>query len=215
LTIPAQYYLDRGFTANTLDKYDIGLCTKPGREMSNRVVVPIYDMDHKHMIGCSGRSIFEKCEMCKCFHNQADDCPPDNQKYLFSKWKHSANFKSQNCLYNIWYAQPHIQKTGYVILVESPGNVWKLEEAGLYNSVAMFGCNLSDRQKIILDSSGAMSIIILTDNDEAGHKAADQITEKCQNTYRIFYPSISKPDVGEMSVEEINTEIKQFIKRVL
>ena len=215
LSIPAQYYLDRGFSPNILNKYDIGLCDKPGKEMSNRVVAPIYDMDHHYMIGCTGRSIFEKCDNCKCFHMASATCPPDHQKYLYSKWKHSANFKSQNCLYNMWYAHPFIKKTGYAILVESPGNVWRLEEAGIHNSVAMFGCNLSDRQKIILDSSGAMSIIILTDNDEAGKKAADQIIAKCQNTYRIFYPTISKQDVGEMSIEEINTEIKQYIERII
>lgn len=215
LAIPAQYYMDRGFTADILNKYDIGLCTKSGREMSDRVVAPIYDMDHHYMIGCTGRSIFEKCDHCKCFHSTNSECPEDHNKYLFSKWKHSANFKSQNCLYNIWYAKSYIQKTGYVILVESPGNVWRLEEAGIHNSVAMFGCNLSDRQKIILDSSGAMSIIILTDNDEAGKKAAEQITQKCQNTYRIFCPSISKQDVGEMTIEEINNEIKQYIERII
>jgi len=55
----------------------------------------------------------------------------------------------------------------------------------------------------------------LTDNDEAGKKAADQIIAKCQNTYRIFYPTISKQDVGEMSIEEINTEIKQYIERII
>ena len=69
LQIPAKYYIDRGFTPSVLDKYDIGLCTNPAREMHNRVVAPIYDSDYTYMIGCSGRSIFEKCDKYGCFHD--------------------------------------------------------------------------------------------------------------------------------------------------
>ena len=135
--------------------------------------------------------------------------------WKYSKWKHSADFKSQNHLYNFWFARKHILNSGIAIIVESPGNVWRLEENGIHNSVAMFGSSLSDRQKILLDSSGAMSLVILTDNDDAGRKAAEQIQQKCQNTYRIFVPKISKSDVGEMTSEEINTEIKTYIGNII
>lgn len=215
LNIPAQYYLDRGYSKDIIDKYDVGLCSNPKREMYNRVVVPIYDQQYEKMIGCSGRSIFEKCTKCSSFHNPEESCPEESKKYLYSKWKHSANFKSQNCLYNFWFAKQHIQETGIAIIVESPGNVWKLEDNNIHNSVAVFGANLSDRQKILLDASGAMNLIILMDNDEAGKKATINIIEKCKNTYRLHVPAISKSDVGEMSKEEIDTEIKEFIKRVL
>ena len=215
LKIPAEYYINRGFTPAILDKYDIGLCDNPNREMSNRVVAPIYDPDYTYMIGCSGRSIFEKCDQCGCFHDPDNDCPQDHQKYLYSKWKHSANFKSQNSLYNFWFAQKHIKDTGVAILVESPGNVWKLEENNIHNSLGIFGAALSDRQKIILDSSGAMTIIVLTDNDDAGRKAAEQIKEKCQNTYRVFVPSITKADIADMTSEEIDKEIKEYIRGVV
>lgn len=214
LQIPALYYLDRGYSLDILKKYDVGLCNKPNREMSNRVVVPIYDTDHKLMIGCTGRSIYTRCEVCLSFHDDQISCPDLTSRYLYSKWKHSHNFKSQNTLYNIWYAKEHIQKTGCAILVESPGNVWRLEEAGIHNSVGLFGCNLSDRQKIILDSSGAMSLVILTDNDEAGKQAAKVIEKKCSNTYRIYIPQITKEDIGEMSVSEIHDTILSFLKEI-
>jgi DNA primase len=79
----------------------------------------------------------------------------------------------------------------------------------------MFGSSLSDRQKILLDSSGAMTLVLLTDNDDAGKKAAEHIKNKCQNTYRIFIPKISKNDVGDMTPQEINDEIKEYIKRII
>ena len=215
LIIPATYFINRGFSVDILNKYDVGLCDKPNKEMSNRVVAPIYDNDYRFMVGCTGRSIFEKCIDCGSFHNQSDECPPEETLYLYSKWKHSANFKSQNHLYNYWFAKEHIKEQSTVIVVESPGNVWRLAEAGIHNSVAIFGSSLSDRQKMLLDASGAMSIIILTDNDNAGRQAALQIQQKCKNTYKIYTPTISKADIGEMSIQEINTEIKPILDNIL
>ncbi len=214
INIPANYYINRNYSENILCKYDVGLCQNVSKPMNNRVVVPIYDNEYKFMVGCTGRSIFEKCDQCSCYHNPTDNCPDTEQRWLFSKWKHSADFKSQNHLYNFWFAKDHIYETGIAIIVESPGNVWRLEENGIHNSVGIFGSSLSDRQKILLDSSGAMTLVILTDNDSAGKKAAEQIKNKCQNTYRVFIPEISKNDIGDMNSEEITKEIKEYIKRI-
>lgn len=214
LEIPAQYYIDRHYSSDILTKYDVGLCTKPGKEMNGRIVVPIYDNDYKYMIGCTGRSIYEKCLQCKAFHNPSEQCPTSENAWKYPKWKHNADFKSQNTLYNFWFAKEHILKSATAIIVESPGNVWRLEENGIHNSVAIFGSSLSDRQKILLDSSGAMNLIVLTDNDDAGRKAAEQIKNKCQNTYRIFIPTISKNDVGDMTSEEIKNEIINYLQEI-
>lgn len=214
LSIPAQYYLDRGYSKEILDKYDIGLCTNANKEMYNRVVVPIYDIDYKNMVGCSGRSIFEKCTNCKSFHNPQDECPSKENVWKFPKWKHNTDFKSQNHLYNLWFAKECITKTNTAIIVESPGNVWRLEENGIHNSVAIFGSSMSDIQKFYIDSSGAMNLVILTDNDEAGRSAAEKIKQKCSQSYRVFIPTISKSDIGEMTSEEINSEIKPLLERL-
>lgn len=214
LKIPSQYYIDRGYSSNILEKYDVGLCDTLGKEMYGRVVAPIYDNDHMFVVGCTGRSIFSKCLKCEGFHDTNHQCPQDNDLWKYSKWKHSYGFKSQNYLYNYWYAKEHILSTQTVILVESPGNVWKLEENKIHNSVGIFGCSLSDRQKFILDGSGAMNVVILTDNDEAGKKAAEQIKIKCQKTYNVFIPTISKNDVGDMTSEEITKEIKSYLEKL-
>ena len=215
IEIPAKYYIDRGFSKEVLDKYDVGLCKNPKKPMYSRVVVPIYDDSGQYLVGCTGRSVYNKCDICGAFHNPNGQCPDKEKSWLYSKWKHSLGFKSQNHLYNFWYAKEHILKDSYAIVVESPGNVWRLEENGIHNAVAVFGCNMSDRQKLMLDSSGAMTLFVLMDNDEAGKKAAKEIKEKCENTYRLFFPEISKSDIGEMTDEEINTQIKQFIKENL
>lgn len=186
LQIPSKYFLNRGFSEQILNKYDIGDCTNPNKEMVDRAVVPIYDTEHMFLLGCSGRTTI--------------DSKP--------KWKHSYGFKAEDCLYNFWYAKEHILKSRTAILVESPGNVWKLEMAGIHNSLAIFGSSLSDKQKLLLDTSGAMCLIIITDNDEAGELARQQIDKKCSKIYNIKHIRISKNDIADMSIEEINSEIK-------
>lgn len=215
LIMPCQYFIDRGFSPSILDKYDVGICNKADKEMYQRAVVPIYNHDLTNMVGCTGRSIFEKCDHCNHHHDPKLTCPKPEELWKYSKWKHSSNCKINHHLYNFWYAKEHITKTNSVILVESPGNVWKLEENGIHNSVAIFGSSLGDRQKILLDSSGAMIILILTDNDQAGHKAAEQITLKCKNTYRVFRLNITKNDVADMSSDEIKTQIKDVIESIV
>ena len=183
--------------------------------MFERAVVPIYDHEFKYMVGCTGRSIYEKCPSCKSYHNPHSKCPSENDLWKYPKWKHSHGFKSQEHLYNYWIAKHRIQQTGCVIVVESPGNVWRLSEAGITNAVAIFGSSLSDRQKMILDTSGAMTIITIMDNDDAGRKAAAQIKSKCEKTYNIKEVSIKHEDVASMNVEQIKSEIIPLIQELI
>ena len=193
LSIPSKYFIERNFSPDILDKYDVGDCNTIGKEMNSRAVVPVYDINHTHMIGCSGRSI--------------DGAKP--------KWKHSSGFKAENVLYNYWFAKEFIKETRVVILVESPGNVWKLEESGIHNSVGIFGSSLADRQKMLLDISGAMTIVTIMDNDEAGKTAAQQIYTKCHRTYNIKNIDIEGfNDIAEMPIDEINKQIGLKVKEL-
>ena len=73
----------------------------------------------------------------------------------------------------------------------------------------MFGCYLSDYQRIILERSGALNLIILTDNDEAGKQAGLKIRSQCERLFNIYTPSIDPhKDVGEMSISDIEKILK-------
>jgi 5S rRNA maturation endonuclease (ribonuclease M5) len=215
LNIPSKYFMDRGFSKDILIKYDVGDCIGQGKEMSNRAVVPVYDNDMNGMAGCTGRTIFGKCNKCSSFHNINQECPSDRDKWLNSKWRHNKNFKTQEHLYNYWFAKKFILETKTVIIVESPGNVWRLEESGIHNSVAIFGSSMSHKQKMILDASGAMNIITIMDSDNAGQEAAKQIEIKCGRTYNIKNIKLSYNDVADMTAEQIKLEIVPQIQDYL
>lgn len=205
LKIPAEYYLRKGYSAEIIDKYDIGFCDTPNSEMYGRTVIPVYDEKGQFLIGCTGRSIFEKCEECECYHDQTTPgaCPVNKNKY--SKWRH--NFESRHYLYNYWFAYPTINKTSSALLVESPGNVLKLEMAGIHNSLGMFGNTLKAEQKFLLERAGVMDLHILLDNDEAGRRGRQIIEEECSLYYNLHFIDLPDGvnDVGEMAIEDIKT----------
>jgi len=215
LAIPSKYYLERGYSKEILEKYDVGDCTDVSKRMRYRAVVPIYNDDRTHMIGCTGRSVFDKCSQCKGYHKPGRECPEQSlTKFLAAKWLHNKGFQAENHLYNYWFAKKIIEKTNTAILVEGPGDVWKLEEAGIGNSLAIFGTELNTGQLIQLECTSIMSLIVLMDNDDAGRIAAENIKKKCQRLFRMYFPKINKEDVGELNVDDITKEIKPLINRI-
>lgn len=205
--VPAEYYVERGFSREVLDEYDVGFCDNPLKPMYQRAIVPIYDNEHQYIVGCTGRSVFEKCNECNNYHSPAKKC------HHFPKWFHSKGFQKEKWLYNYWKAKEQIADSGVAIIVESPGNVWRLAEAGIHNVVAIFGTAFNNDQKHLLDASGALSLICLMDNDDAGRKAAHKIEEICGRLYRIFYPNFDANDIAELNLDNITSDIKPWIDK--
>ena len=192
ISIPSSYYIERGFKPETLDAFDVGLCEEKYKPMSGRVVVPIYD-EHYSYVGCVGRSIV-----------------PD----MKPKWLHSSGFK-KNVLYGLNIAHKYILETQSVILVEGQGDVWRMHEAGYKNCVGIFGSSINDEQLLLLEQSGALNLIILTDSDGAGNKAHLQIMKKCGRRFNYHRPEISTKDVGEMTIEQLQTELLPQLEGII
>lgn len=205
IDIPAKYYLDRGYSEEVLIKYDVGFCSTKGKQMFDRAIVPIYDASHTYAVGFTGRSVHDKCNKCNYYHSSKDRCK------FFPKWKHSKGFNKEKWLYNYWYAKQEICKSKVAVIVESPGNVWRLEEAGIHNSLAIFGTSLNQGQKDLLDQLGALTLIVLMDNDDAGRNAASKIEALCNTTYKVCNLQVPTNDIGEMSKEQV----KKFLLPIL
>jgi len=213
LIIPSPYFIKRGYSADILDLYSVGDCMNKGKELYYRAVAPIYDNDLTHIIGATGRSLWLQCSNCEQWHDPKEGCfvTPKHSKKK-SKWYNSEGFSAGSCLYNLWYATNIIKNTRQVVLVEGPGDVWKLEQCGIHNSVALLGKNMSDEQQILLEKAGVLDIIVLLDQDEAGRNGCDAIKARMSNFFRLLFPTISKKDVGELSPTEIEVEVKPLIR---
>ena len=188
IEIPCKYYIDRGYTPEVLDLFDVGACLDKTRPMYNRAVVPIYDVNDC-FVGCVGRSIYDNMQ---------------------PKWLHSKGFKKEH-LYGLNIAKDHIIRNRTVFLLEGQGDVWRMHEAGYSNSVSIFGASLTDEQLILLEEIGVMNVIILTDYDDAGNKAAQQIIKKCGRRFNYLRPTLDAKDVGDLSIEQLQEQLKAIL----
>lgn len=205
LIIPAEQLVNKGLSREILDEYDVGFCPFDGMPMSNRIVVPIYDDKHEYMIGCVGRSIYEKCPKCE-MHHKKGPCPEKFHKN-YAKWVNSPGFKATSCLYNYWAAKDFIQKSRTILLVEGQWDCLKLVQAGIKNVVGIFGDDVSDEQFIMMEKCGVFNIVPLLDNDKAGQIGKQKIIESCANLYNVIDLKYPKKDVGELNDEEIREYI--------
>lgn len=217
LSIPSKYFINRGFDRHVLQKYDVGDCLAKGREMYLRAVAPIYELDAQTMIGCTGRSFFEKCEKCGMHHHSSSATCPSKEYYaIYCKWRHQTGFRAENWLYNLWYSLEYIQKTSWITIVESPGNVWKLEELGIKNSVAMFGSSLTANQKLLLDKTGALNILFLPDAGKAGEDSVNSMIKECGRRYNIeVIDPWWEDDVANISSQENKQRLVGEIERII
>lgn len=199
LNIPASYYIDRGYLESTLRYFGVGYCNNPSQQMYNRVVVPTFDISGKYVIGCSGRSLYTKCCLCEHYHDSNVLCPDSRYEIMkCHKWINSKGFNSGNSLYNLWNAKKHIIESDSIIIVEGSGDVWKLYEAGIYNSVSVFGCKLTDGQFNILETLGITNVYLCMDKDESGQNGQVKISEKLKKYYNIFTYDFEGKDIGDL-----------------
>lgn len=201
LITPSIYYLKRGFSREVLTRFRVGFNNQKG-ELGYRVVVPVLE---PNFVGAVGRTIQPKCLICDYHHYPNKRCPESQIEKLWgAKWANSRGFSKGNYLYNYENAKEAIQKSGKVILVEGQGDVWRCIESGYENTVGMFGVELTNNQEVLLEKSGALDIIVLTDNDEAGVNARKRIVERLSRTFNTHFLNlpVGRKDIGEMSIKE-------------
>lgn len=192
LDIPNPYFRDeRKFSPDVLIKYDVGTCLNPNSKFYNRAVVPIYDLSGAFYVGCTARTLI-------------------NEE---PKWLHDT-FERNNSLYNSWFAKDEISKTNTCVLVESPGNIWRLEEAGIHCGLALYGTQLGFGQMRLLAELGVLNIVLALDNDEAGKKATASIVERLKGLYNIIIPKIEYEDLAECPVKYLNHIVTASLKEV-
>lgn len=190
LKIPSPYFIKRGFSKEILERYNVGDCWNKGKMMYLRAVVPVKD-ELNRIVGVTGRSFFDICPKCECYHWEKMKCPDHNKRHSFSKWKNS--FEKSHYLYNYNLAKKTAIKNNLLILVEGPSDVWKLVQYGIYNVVALFGLIITQEQVMLCSNLGIENIMLFVDNDEAGTKSLPKLAEML-NKFKLYYPSYKEKE---------------------
>ena len=188
---PSEYFTRRGFSEGTLLHFGVGDCLEKRSSMVQRAIIPIYNLDGDKVVAYIGRSTKDYI----------------NPKFLFTK-----GFNKRKYLYNYHRAIEHARETSTMFITEGQGDVWKLHEAGVKNVVGIFGKSISDKQRSILEQSGVTRLVVLTDNDQAGRESKIQIQRQMSRMFKVVFPRMSKKDIGDMSVTQIETDILPQLK---
>ena len=184
---PCSYFISRGFGPETLNHFGVQSVKKDARGvLRHRSIIPIWDADGGYA-GYIARAT-------------KDFIQP---KYIFSK-----GIRKSEYLYN--YHNAVGQDTLFV--VEGQGDVWRLWECGVKNAVGLFGKDVSSQQRKLLLNSGATKLIILTDNDQAGRESKIKIKRDLGRLFTLVFPKMHNKDLGDMSVENIQTNILQNLR---
>lgn len=208
IAIPCPYYIDRGFSPETLIKFGIGQTQQ--MPYTGRSIVPVKYINGR-LMGFSGRSTYEKCSKCDYYHSRYQTCISKNYEYahMFKKWFHSSGLKKNLTLYNI-----NEIKNGYKIaLVEGPSCVWKLDGFSI-PACATLGKTFSLEQGNLLKSLGITSVLFLSDQDEAGLEFRKKFISKWHEVFKIYVINLPEKDITEMSNGQIENTILPIWKNI-
>ncbi|WP_291913789.1 DNA primase [Chitinophaga sp. CB10] len=224
------YFEERGFTEETIRKFQLGYCLNTRDSFVKTAVAKGYNLEYLQKTGLvtirneqpvdnyRGRVIFP-------IHNQSgkvlgfgarilqktDKAPkyinsPENEIYIKSR-----------VLYGTYFARQSIDKLNECLLVEGYTDVISLHQAGVENVVASSGTSLTqDQLRLIKKYTNNLTIIY--DGDAAGVKAAlrglDMAVEEGLNVKLVLLPEKEDPDsyvqrIGAAAFREFIEENKQ------
>jgi 5S rRNA maturation endonuclease (ribonuclease M5) len=209
---PSTYFKDRGFSNEVILEFGCGgEWHKTGTYGENRVVVPIHDPMDGYLIAFTCRLL--------------DDSHIETWR---PKWCHALNFAEKrkkssertdeerfhasSVLFNLHRARNHMGERGTIILVEGCGDVMRMWEAGLKNTVAVLGTGFSKHHRTLLHKVGCSRVVSALDGDEAGQKAANSVKRLCENYFdhtNITLPSGQDP--GDHAPEQLRLIFKEYL----
>ena len=189
-TLPnSPYFESRGFSPDALKFFGVKDCCDRKSAMRFRSIIPINFCGNE--VGFIARSTRDWLQ----------------PKYLFSN-----GIKKTDYLYNYDNAIESCQKTKSLFLVEGQGDVWKLWECGVSNVVGLFGKDISGQQRSLLLKSGATTLIVLTDNDQAGRESKIKIKRDMSRLFTLIFPKMSTKDLGNMNTQAVKDTILDDIQ---
>ncbi len=223
--IGLSYFKERGFTKETIEKFQLGYSLEQRDAFTNEALKKGYKLKYLTEVGLSidknnyrfdrfaGRVIFPIHSLSGStigFGGRILKTDKKTAKYLNSP--ESDLYHKSNILYGIYFAKKSIVKDLKCYMVEGYTDVISLHQAGIENVVASSGTSLTENQ-ISLVKRFTDNLTILYDGDDAGIKASfrgiDMILEQGMNVKVVLFPKGEDPDSYAKKLGK--TELKEFI----
>lgn len=232
--IGLSYFKERGFTDETIEKFQLGYSLNEWEAFSSEALNKGYNLKYLESTGLTivkddllsstgtkqfdrfkGRVMFPIHSMSGRvlgFGGRILGNDKKAAKYLNSP--ESEIYHKGNVLYGIYYAKQSIAKEDNCFLVEGYTDVISFNQAGIENVVSSSGTALSENQ-IRLINRLTKNITILFDGDAAGIRASirgiDLILEQGLNVKVVMFPDGDDPDSFSKKVSR--QELKEYLKQ--
>jgi DNA primase len=224
--IGLSYFKERGFTAETIKKFDLGYSPDEWEAFTNAALEKGYKLEYLEKTGLTivkenkkfdrfkGRVMFPIHSMSGRvlgFGGRILSNTKKAAKYLNSP--ESDIYHKSKVLYGINYAKQAIAKEDNCYLVEGYTDVIQFHQSGIENTVSSSGTALTPEQ-IRLINRLTKNITVLFDGDAAGTRASlrgiDLILEQGMNVKVCPFPEGEDPDSFARSNSE--EELKEFLQ---
>ena len=228
--IGLSYFKERGFTDETIKKFQLGYSTDEWSEFTDAAVKKGYQLKYLEKTGLTivkeekqfdrfkGRVMFPIHSMSGRVLGFGGRILAKNEKaakYLNSP--ESDIYHKSKVLYGIYYAKQTIAKEDNCFLVEGYTDVIQFYQTGVKNVVSSSGTALTSDQ-IRLINRLTKNITVLFDGDAAGIRASlrgiDLILEQGMNVKVCTFPEGEDPDsfAKQNTLEELQQYLKENAK---
>lgn len=224
-TIGYSYFKERGFTDETIKKFQLGYALDQWTAFTDEALKNKYQIEFLEKTGLTivketkqfdrfkGRVLFPIHSMSGRvlgFGGRILKIDKKAAKYLNSP--ESEIYHKSKILYGIYHAKQTIAKEDNCYLVEGYTDVIQFDQSGIHNTVASSGTALTTDQ-IRLVSRLTNNITVLFDGDAAGIRASirgiDLILEQGLNVKVVAFPDGEDPDSFAKAVS--NEELKTYL----
>ena len=224
--IGLSYFKERGFTAETIKKFDLGYSPDDWEALTSDALENGYQLEFLEKTGLTivkddkkfdrfkGRVMFPIHSMSGRvlgFGGRILSNTKKAAKYLNSP--ESDIYHKSKVLYGIYHAKQSIAREDNCYLVEGYTDVIQFHQSGIENTVSSSGTALTPEQ-IRLINRLTKNITVLFDGDAAGTRASlrgiDLILEQGMNVKVCPFPEGEDPDSFARSNSE--DELKEFLQ---
>lgn len=220
------YFKERGYTPETIKRFELGYCPKEEKSLTETAIEKGYKQVYLEKLGLtktsgerrfdffSGRVIFPIHSVSGKvlgFGGRILGLEQKTAKYFNSP--ESILYDKSRILYGMYFAKNEIIKQDNCLLVEGYTDVISLFQSGVENVVSSSGTSLTTGQ-IKLIQRYTQNITVLYDSDSAGIKASfrgiDLLLEEGMTVKVLLLPEGEDPDSFSKSVGK--DELKKYIQ---
>lgn len=224
-SIGLSYFKERGFTDETIKKFDLGYCTEAWSGFTDEALKKGYKLEFLAETGLTidkGDKQFDRFKGRVMFPIQSMSgrvlgfggriLTNDKKAAKYLNSPESDIYHKSKVLYGIYHAKQSIAKEDNCYLVEGYTDVIQFHQTGVTNVVSSSGTALTSDQ-IRLINRLTKNITVLFDGDAAGMRASlrgiDLILEQGMNVKVCSFPEGEDPD----SFAKTNTleELKHYL----